>query len=110
MKLLIKLVIVAAVLHATWRLGSAYWDHYQFEDAVKESAQFSERRPVDEIKRNIANLAEKLEIPVDVESLAITKEHRRISIDGAYSREIELLPRYTRHWEFPVHVNVLSVN
>lgn len=110
MKTLLKLVVMAAIIHASWRIGTAYWQHYQFEDAVKESAQFSERKKLETIQTNVMDLAERMDIPIQADQLTITKTNRKITVEGTYSRDIEVLPRYTRHWDFTVNVDVLSVN
>jgi hypothetical protein len=110
MKTLIKLVIVAAVLLATYHVGDAYWDHYQFEDAIKEAAQVAQHADAQELTAKVLNLAEKMEIPLDPENLSVTREQRRITIDAVYVRSIELLPRVTRHWEFTIHISVLALN
>ena len=92
MKTLLKLVVMALIVHASWRIGSAYWDHYQFEDAVKESAQFSERKKLETIQTNVMQIAERLEIPIQADQLTITKTNRKITVEGTYSRDIEVLP------------------
>lgn len=110
MKTLIKLIVVGAVLLATWRVGSAYWAHYQFEDAVKEAAQVAQRADEQTLTAKVLDLADQLEIPLDPENLSVTREQRRITIDAVYIRPVEVLPGYTRPWEFSIHTTVLALN
>jgi hypothetical protein len=110
MRTLLKLAVAALIVHATWRVGSAYWDHYQFEDAVKETAQFSERATPDAIKQQVLGLAADQGIPLDPEAVVVTRATRTITVDGAYVRDIEVLPRYVRPWDFTIHVTVYTLN
>jgi len=110
MKTLVKLLVIAAVLLATYRVGSVYWDHYQFEDQVKELAQFTDRNHAQELPGKILDLAQKMDIPLDAEGLAVTREQRKVTVDASYVRHVEILPRFSRDWEFAVHVSVLTLN
>lgn len=110
MKTLLKLVVTAAVLLATWRVGHVYWDHYQFEDAVKEAAQFTDRKTADQLPARVLDLAEKMEIPLEADHLSVVKDQRRVSVDATYVRTVEILPGFKRDWDFEVHVSVLVMN
>jgi hypothetical protein len=107
---LVKLVIVLLIGYALYHVGDAYWDHYQFEDSVQQMAQFSEHASADEIGDKVMELATAQDIPLAREDLAVTHENRRIEIDGVYVRDIEVLPRYVRHWEFKLHVVVVTLS
>jgi hypothetical protein len=110
MKTILKLLVVALVLNASWHVGSAYWQHYQFEDEVHEAAQFVGRSKADELTARVYELADKYEIPLEADAVKVVKAQRRVTVDAAYSREIELAPRYPRHWDFAIHVTVLTLN
>jgi hypothetical protein len=110
MKIILKLIVVALVLNASWHVGAAYWQHYQFEDQVQEAAQFVGRAKSDELAARVYELADKYEIPLEADAVKVTKDQRRVTVDAAYAREIEIAPRYPRHWEFAVHVSVLTLN
>jgi hypothetical protein len=110
MKFLIKLVIAALVIHAAYRIGTAYWDHYKFQDAVQQVAQFGESEPVPLIKQRVMELAADNNIPILDENLIVTRQQRRIKIEGHYTRELLLLPGYTRNWNFAIDVLVLTLN
>jgi hypothetical protein len=110
MRTLLKLTVAALIVHATWRVGAAYWDHYQFEDAVKETAQFAERATPEAIEQQVLGLAADQGIPLDAAAVEVTRATRTITVDGAYVREIEVLPRYVRPWDFTFHVTVYTLN
>ena len=110
MRTLIKLAIAALILHAAYQVGIAYWDHYQFTDAVQQVAQFGEKEPVPEIKRRVMELAADRHLPIAEDAITVTREQRRIDVDGEYTRDILLAPGYRRPWKFTVDVVVLTLN
>jgi hypothetical protein len=110
MKTVLKLAVVAAVLFAAYRVGDAYWDYYQFEDAVKDAAQFTDRNHASELPGKILDLAQKMEIPLDPDNLSVTRDQRHVTVDASYVRTVEFLPRLKRDWQFDVHVSVISMN
>jgi hypothetical protein len=110
MRTLIKLAIAALVIHAAYQIGSAYWDHYQFTDAVQQVAQFGESEPIAEIKTRVMELAAERNLPIPEDAITVTRQRRRIDVDGAYTREILLAPGYKRPWTFTVDVVVITLN
>lgn len=108
MRTLIKLLIAGLLLHATWRIGEAYWEHYQFEDDVQNAAQFSGTAGSGEISQTVLNLAAEHGIPLAPENLQVSREQRRVVVSGAYVRDIQVLPRYPRPWDFSFDVTVYS--
>jgi hypothetical protein len=110
MKTVIKLVIVLLILNATYRVGSAYWTHYRFQDSIQEAAQFAERASPEDLRAKILELAATLRVPIDPDNLTVTRGNRRIDIDGSYFRNLELVPRYKRRWDFTIHVTVLTLS
>jgi hypothetical protein len=110
MKALVKLIVLGVVLLGTYRVGIVYWDHYQFEDEVKELAQFTDRNHAQELPGKILDLAQKMEIPLDPDALSVTREQRKVTVDASYVRAVEILPRFCTNWEFKVHVSVLTLN
>lgn len=109
MKTLIKLILTVLVLNAAWHIGSAYWDHYQFEDAVQEAVQFQPRVSPDEITAKVVDLAGRQDLPLQAEDVNVTKEQRKVTVDASYSRDIEIFPRYSRQWAFSMHIIVYSL-
>lgn len=107
----IKLLIAALVLNAAYRVGMAYWQHYQFQDAVQRMAQFTERAvTADEIRLGVLELAAEQQIPLDPATLNITRAPRRIEVEAGYTRELEVLPGYRYPWPFDLSVAVLTLN
>ena len=110
MRTILKLLIAALVINAAYRVGIVYWDHYQFEDAVQQLAQFAERATEQEIAERVIELAANSDIPIDEDALTVTRGQRRIQVAGAYTRPVAVAPGYTRQWDFTLNVVVLTLN
>jgi len=108
MKTIIKLVIAALVVHATWRAGNVYLRYYQFKDNVQQAAQFSDRRPEHELRERVMSLAGQYEIPLSPEALQVRREDNHTIVNATYTERIELLPRYFYPWEFKVNVDTFT--
>jgi alcohol dehydrogenase class IV len=110
MKTLIKLLIAALVVNACYRVGVAYWEYYEFEDAIEKTIQFSRQATPDDLTKAILELAEERGIPIEESSLAVTRTERQVVVDAAYERSVEVAPRMRRTFRFAPHVSVLMVN
>jgi hypothetical protein len=106
----LKLAVVVLIGYALYHVGDAYWDHYQFEDSVQQMAQFSEHLSADEIRDKVMQLAVSNDIPLAQDDLTVTHQNHKIEINGSYTRDIQVLPTYVRHWDFTVHVVVLTLS
>lgn len=109
-KTIIKLAIVALVGFSLYHVGTVYWDHYQFQDSVQELAQFANNESPEQIRAKILDLASARNIPLDPEDLTVTHANHKTEVIATYSREVLLLPRYPRVWDFTVHVSVITLN
>ena len=107
---LVKLAVAGLALFALFNVGSVYWDHYQFQDAVQEMAQFSENETAEQIRGKVLDLATAREIPLDPADLTVTRGNHRTEVNATYSREVLVLPRYSRVWDFTVHVVVITLH
>jgi hypothetical protein len=108
MKTIIKLVIAALIVHATWRAGNVYLRYYQFKDNVQQAAQFSDRRPESELHERVLSLAKQFEIPVEPDAVRVRREDNHTLVDAVYTERIEILPKYFYPWEFRVSVDTFT--
>ena len=109
-KTIIKLAIAGLVLFSLYHVGMVYWDHYQFQDSVQELAQFSENETADQIRLKVLDLANTRDIPLDPGDLTVTHANHKTEVTAKYSREVLVLPRYPKVWDFTVHVVVFTLN
>ena len=109
MKTLLKLVIAAMVVHATWRAGTAYLRYYRFKDGLQQTAQFSGGRTDNELHNRALEIAREHEIPIDPAHILVRRQDNHTLIDAAYEERIELLPRYYYPYEFKVSVDAFTI-
>jgi hypothetical protein len=108
MKLILKLVVVALVANAAWRVGSSYVAFYKFKDAVAEEAQFAADKSPDELRDRVVGLAQQYELPVEGAGLTITKADQRTRIAGSYTKRIEVVPGFKYPWAFSWDIETIN--
>jgi hypothetical protein len=106
-KTFIKLLIVAAIANAAWRIGSAYYAMYRFRDAVQETAQFNSQRDDDWLEERVVELGRQYDVPIE-DNFTLRRDNYHIIVDGAYTQELEVFPGYKYPWKFEYHVDTLS--
>lgn len=120
-KTLIKIAIGLIILHAAFRVGSAYWNFYRYEDALLQIVQFGDRRTERQVcdealttapEYGVAIAAADLTVhmggnpPFNCESgLTLASKGSGIAstqlvIEGRYQDRLQLLPGYFYPWEF----------
>jgi hypothetical protein len=109
MKTIIKLIIAALVIHATYRAGTAYMRFYEFKDDVTQIAQFGVRQTDNQLRNGVLDAAKRRAIPLNPDSIKVRRENHHIIIDTNYLEQVELLPRYFYPWDARVHVDVLTL-
>jgi hypothetical protein len=109
MKTIIKLLMTALVIHATWRAGTVYLKYYEFKDEVTQIAQFGTEKPDDKLRDEVLDAAQRREIALDSDAVNVRRPNQRIVIDANYREQVELAPRYFYPWDANVHVDVLTL-
>jgi hypothetical protein len=107
-KLLIKLAIVALLANATWQVGNAYLMHYKFTDSIEQTTLFRGKRTDDVLRKRIFEIASDFDIPIGEGDFTLRTENHHTIVEGAYAREIELVPGFRYAWPFSFHVDTLS--
>ena len=109
MKALLRLVIAALVVHATWRAGTVFWKNYQFRDGVQQTAQFSGLRSDAELLEQVMMIARENEIPIEADAVNVRRTNNHTLIDASYEERIEFLPRYFYPWRFDVNIDAYTL-
>ena len=109
MKALLRLVIAALVIHATWRAGAVFWRNYQFRDGVQQTAQFSGHRSDAELREQVMEVARANEIPIEADAVSVRRTENHTLIDASYEERIEFVPRYFYPWRFNVSVDAFTL-
>lgn len=102
-KLTIKLLVLAVVLHAAYRIVPVFFTYLKFRDALRETATYSEKRTVDEVIDRAVKIAAAHELPLDRQDFKVTRDKARTTIDTTYTVELEYFPRQYYPWTFVIH-------
>ena len=103
MKTLIKLIVVALVANALWRVGSAYRTLYWVKDSIKENTKQGTTEA--ELKQKVVELARTYDLPLTAEDLTVTRESQHVSVKTSYTSPVAVLPGYEYQWPFTVDVD-----
>jgi hypothetical protein len=109
MKFIFKLLIVALIANATWRVGSAYLNYYKFKDAVRETTQHRGTKSDEQIHDKVFELVNEYDIPVTDQTLTITTRDNHTIVEGSYIRTLEIVPTFKYNWPFKVYVDTFVV-
>jgi hypothetical protein len=99
MKFLVKLAVTALIASAGWRIGTAYWEHFEFRDGVREAA-LTQALDDDGLRERIFELGDDHGLELGDDSFRIRREERKTVVEGAYTRPILLFPGYEHPWRF----------
>jgi hypothetical protein len=111
MKTILKLVVTAIIANAGWHVGDAWLRYYKFRDAVTQAAQFGGTLSEDQLRARVMEIASQYSVPLAEENLTIrrdSQQEQHTYIDSSYDEQIELFPRMTRPWTFPVHIETFT--
>jgi hypothetical protein len=109
LRTIVTFAIVIAVLNASIRGGSAYWKYYQFKDAAHEIALFGGKTDTSALHSQLLEKAQKLEVPIDWDGIAVERDGTRTTIDAYYVETVEFVPRFSRDLTFKFSVeNVMA--
>jgi hypothetical protein len=107
-KLLIKLAIVAVVANVAWHVMSAYTAYYKFTDAVQQTTLFGNDKTVDQLKARVLSLASDYDLPIAEDDVTVKREQLHTTVDGSYTKRVDLLPWYSHPWTFEIHTDTFS--
>lgn len=101
---LFTLLLVAAGLYFGVNIGQAYWNFYQYEDAMKQELRFNGVRPDSLIRAHLWSEADSLGLPEEAKDISIKRDprERTIRLWADYSEQIEL-PLTVRTFVFHPH-------
>ena len=108
MKVIIKLLIVAAVLNACARSAMAAWTYYQFKDAASQTILFGADASIEQLQEQILRRAADLEVPISPENLVVHRDGPRTIAEASYTQPVELVPSYKHPFTFSFKVDALS--
>ena len=105
-KFLLKLIVAILIANAAWRVGSTYFSHYRFENAVLMEVQDRGRRSDSEIRTRVLDLASQYDVPIDEKSVNVQRNGARTRVDGSYTQSVDVFPGYRYPIPFTIHIDV----
>jgi hypothetical protein len=109
MKTIIKILITAAVINAAARGFLAASSYYELKDDTQQAVTFGGESPTDQIQNQILESAEKLNLPVDPDSVEVTRAGLRTTAAVEYTQPVEFFPSFTYpvNFRFTVEARVV---
>ena len=109
MKTVIKLLIAAAIVNATARVGMAAARYYQLKDQSQELVTFGGNAVPGELQNEILLKAEELQLPLASDDILVTREGLRTTASAAYTDSVELFPNYKYPIKFQFKVEGVNM-
>jgi hypothetical protein len=108
-KTLIKLLIAAAIVNGTARVGMAAARYYQLKDESQELVTFGGNIIPGELQNQILLKAEQLKLPLAFEDILVTREGLRTTASAAYTDSVEVFPNYKYPIKFQFKVEGVNM-
>ncbi len=101
---LIALLLIGSVVYVGFKVLPVYTATYQFRDALRDEvleAASRRRKPDDNIKRSLVEIAAELGLPITHQSIAVRRPGgKSIVIEADYTVDIEFIGGYVYSWHF----------
>jgi hypothetical protein len=94
MKTIIKLIIAAVLVNASYRGGSVFLKYYQFKDETQQMILFGQAESVQALSSQILGEATKRDVPLDGDGIEIDRTGMRTVAEVKYTENVELFPRF----------------
>jgi hypothetical protein len=109
MKLLLKLVVVAAIINAAYHVGMAEYRFSQLKDSVHSILALGKDTPVEQLKSQTLQKAADLKLPVSAEKVTVSREGVRTSVTLSYQVEVEPFPGYTYPKDYSITDEIAAI-
>ena len=106
---LFKILVLVFIANAAYQFVPPYYRYVKFKDGVHETALFSQRMKDAEIVDRVMALADRLNVPLDRESLQVQRHGSQVVIVASYIEPMTFVPGRTYQWQFNVDADVLHV-
>jgi hypothetical protein len=100
----IRLALVALVVHAGVRTLPVFWTHFKFKDAVEDMTMFSVKQTEREVADRVMEIATRMDVPLARENLQVHRAQGITYVDATYVGQLEYFPQRYYPWEFTLDV------
>lgn len=105
---LVQLAIVLLIANALYRVAPVTIHNYQFKDALRELALFSQKATDAEIMDRVMALADENNIPLDRDDVQIRRSNAQLIIDVSYVETMKVLPGYDWVHQFDIEAKAFD--
>ena len=110
MKAIIKLVVAGLLVYACVNIAYAWMQYSKFKDGVRDASLAGVELTVEDLHDRVLEIAEKTSVPLAQDGFTVRRDDKKHTvIDGAYSKDISLLPIHAYPWTFSFHTETVSV-
>jgi hypothetical protein len=99
---LFSLLIVVAVGYFAVNAGESYWRFYQFQDDMRQEANFAKERTNDQIITRLRASVDSLGLPEEAKRISIHRSENGISLESSYDDRVEM-PMYVKEIHYRAH-------
>lgn len=107
LRTIIRLALVALVVHAAVKTVPVFWSHVKFRDAVEEMAMFSAKRSEGEVLDRVMQIAERFDVPLARQAVRVRKAQGITFVDAAYTAQLEIFPNRYYPWDFQINIQAV---
>jgi hypothetical protein len=102
-KLIVKLLIVAAIAHAGVKIVPVFWTYANFKDRLTETARYAGKKSADQLADKSMKIATELGVQLD-SPITVQRMPQLTVIDARYTGQLEYLPKRFSPWNFVIHL------
>jgi Domain of unknown function (DUF4845) len=99
LRLVFGIFLIFAVIYCGWKIVPAYFNNYQFEGAMDDTARMAAadgRRTVDDIRAAVFEKAQSFSIPISAEDIQVVRA-------GQYGDNVQISADYQVRVDLPLH-------
>ncbi len=106
---IVTCMFVLGVVYLTWNVGPVYLAYREFKNAAADMTRVGGRGSERELAAEVAELAERIGVPVAREAITVRKEGTRTYLEVTYTEELRVVPAVTYPWTFSIAATGLAV-
>jgi hypothetical protein len=107
-KTILKLIVVALLANALWRVGTAYASFYKFKDSIFDAAM-QPGSTEEDLKQKIVELAATYDLPLKPDALTVDRDVHRTAVQASFTKPVAILPGYDYPWPFTVDIDAYVI-
>ena len=101
---IVRLLLLALVVHAGVRIIPVFWNFIQLRDAVREKAMYPGRLTNEELASQVVQLARTHDVTLTPQEIEVAREGQTTYIRTGYTKQLEYVPTKFYPWAFSIDV------